>query len=146
MWNKIQKCHASENPVFYRAEVFASASSAKGIGTDSQQREADGSNHACRHNRSNDFQPELRKKSQDSLHNSTNQNSAHNCTIAILRSDNAQNGNKGKANAHDNRQAGTNLMENGKQLHQRSDTSDEHGALNQRGKFLVRQTACTADN
>ena len=138
--------YRAEDPVFRRAEICTAATAAERGRSDCQQRKADRRDHAGGHDRGNDPDPELRKKSQYALHYAADEHGSHNRSIAVLGTDKAQHRHKGEADAHDDRQSGTNFMENRKQLHQRADTGNQHGTLDQHCHIRSRQSAGSAYN
>ena len=123
-----QQCHGSEDQVLRGAERRAAAAAAEGCRAHGEQGEADGGDDAGRDNRSDDLCPVFGEKSQKTFDSAADDDCAHDRAVAVSGPDIVADRDKGKADAHDDRQSGADAPQR-EQLDQCTDACDNHRAL-----------------
>ena len=114
-------------------------SSAEGTGSNGEKGITDGGYHRRCHNRCDDFSPVLCQQTQCSLDQAANQHRSHHRWITVGCTYIAEDGHKGKADTHNDRQAGTNLPD-GIQLDEGRNACNEHRILQQDCNLRMVQT------
>ena len=137
---------AAERDILRRAEIRRARAAAKRCGTNRKQRKTDGRHYHGRHDGRNEPAPVLREQTQHALDQTAHHNGANRRIEAIGRRNAAQNRDERKADAHNNRQSRTNTARKGKQLNERANARNEHGALHKRARRRGIKAGSTRDN
>lgn len=107
---------------------------AKRIRPDGKQGKPDGRHDSRRNDGRYKFPPPCRAKAEDPLQNSSDKDSAENSAVAVFQSDHTKNGNKSKADSHDDRKSAA-QTEDGIHLEQGADACNDHGRLDNSARF-----------
>ncbi len=134
----------AQQQVVRRAKVLG-VTAAKRAGADGEQRVADGRHHRSGHHRRDDPPPVFGKQAERSLDKAAHQHRADHRLVAVGGADIAQNGDKGKADAHDNRQPRADPPDR-IQLNQRRDARHKHRVLQQHRNLRAVQSRRRADH
>ena len=137
------QCDQAEDPVLHRTEVRAAGTTTEGSGTDAEQREADGGYDRSGNDRRDQPDPVLREETEDTLDDTTYEHRAHDGTVAILCTDEAEDRHEGEADTHDDREAGAQLPEEREELDQCTDPGDQHCTLDEHRGLRARESAGT---
>ena len=116
------------------AEIFHAASAAPGIHAYRQQGQSNGNYHTGRNYRCQKPLPVLGAQSYQTLENTAQNHGSHHPLVAKIgiRTDHQKASQKGKADAHNDRQPGADLPDRIK-LHTGTDACRKHGALQKLG-------------
>lgn len=136
-----QACHQrnrTEQQVLRGTKILR-ISSAEGTGSNGEKGITDGGYHRRCHNRCDDFSPVLCQQTQCSLDQAANQHRSHHRRVTVGCTYIAEDGHKGKADTHNDRQAETNLPD-GIQLDEGRNACNEHRILQQDCNLRMVQT------